>query len=96
MWGTGTRAALLGKGGRRSGTHGIEVSEDGLQEKVEFCDWGRQSEWDRCVPGLAGEQPVGGNGVRMGDGAVSFLGPFPSAVLSHHPSNLVATMSRAG
>lgn len=38
----------------------------------------------------------------MGDGSVSFLGPFPSGVLSCHPFHLMSTMmcfpimSRAG
>lgn len=70
---------VLGKGGRRTRTRGVELAEDCLQEKMEIghCSC-RQRGWDRCVPG----QAVGEDGVRMGDGSVSTLGPFPSDVLS--------------
>lgn len=44
---------VLDKGGRRTGTCGMEAAEDGLQEKMEICHCRcRQKGWDMCMPTL--------------------------------------------
>lgn len=70
---------VLGRGDGRAQTHGMELIKDCLQEKMDICHCRcRQRGRDRCKPG----QAVGEDGVRMGDGSVSILGPFLSDVLS--------------